>query len=69
MGFPGNMGDPSASLGLNAGKDEPAYQHPGLEAVGVPASRSETAKPTQGIPSPCDEPSEGRSAVGVLAAS
>jgi len=66
MGFPGNMGDPNASLGPKAGKDEPAEQHPGLEAVGLPSSGSETAKPTQGISTQGDEPRVGRSAVGSL---
>ena len=68
-GFAGNLGDPIASLGPNAGKDEPAEQHPGLEAVGLPAFRSETARPTQGIAPQGDEPSGGRSAGGVLSAS
>ena len=60
------MGDPNASLGPQAGKDEPAEQHPGLEAVGLPASRSETVKPTQGIALQGEEPSGGRSAGGSL---
>ncbi len=53
LGFPGNMGDPNTSLRPNAGMGEPAQQHPGLEAVGLPASRSLSAKPTRGIPAQC----------------
>jgi hypothetical protein len=69
LGFPGNMGDPNTSLGPNAGMGEPAQQHPGLEAVGLPVSRSKLAKPTQGIPAQCSGQSEGRSVAGVLVAS
>ena len=69
VGFPGNMGDPNTSLGPNAGMGEPAQQHPGLEAVGWPASGSETSQPTQGIPTQCSGQSEGRSVAGVLVAS
>ena len=69
MGFPGNMGDPNTSLGPNAGMGEPAQQHPGLGAVGLPASRSETAKPTQGIPAQGSGQSDGRRVAGVLVAS
>jgi hypothetical protein len=68
-GFSGNMGDPNTSLGPNAGMGEPAQQHPGHEADGLPASWSETGEPTQGIPAQCNGQSDGRSVAGVLVAS
>ena len=59
----------TASLGQNAGKDGPAEQHPGLGAVGWPASESERPSQPGVRPWQCDEQSEGLSAVGVLMAS